>query len=114
MTDAIIVFCAISAVALVVIALAVLQCNKRGPVDSPARFEQYKNQLQPASGSFTQTCRNCRGNANRGPGFMTCECQDRSGKWVPTDIEDLRRCKRNGMSPLVKNVNGQLMCEGLR
>lgn len=68
-------------------------------------------QLNPASGSFVRSCRNCGGNVNHQQGFITCECQRRNGSWISSSHNSLRSCRLVNNAPQLLNDDGVLRCE---
>ena len=58
--------------------------------------------VEPA-GSYTQTCRKCRGSMKTS--LMTCECRRRNGTWVKASV-NYKFCCRG-----VETVDGKLRCQ---
>lgn len=88
-------------------------CDNRTGAPTHARHAAASGEredfLSPASGSFTQTCHDCRGDVNSvDGGFMICQCN--SGKYETTNIHNLAQCTRLKDSPQVDNTNGSLTC----
>lgn len=59
--------------------------------------------LDNPPGSYQQTCRSIKMKGNT----LRAKCQDTSGHWVKTSLNDANRCTGD-----ITNINGQLTCGG--